>query len=751
MRHIEYNPSTGALATDVVLAGVANSVAISLLQDPDASGVRAFVHTMNTNAVRVVRFSSAGAVLTDDLAEALGALAFSATGILSAGGANWNIVYDVIGNTIRIQNKTGGVVGTASNFQGATTWSGTFIAAQAWRDPNVSGWSFLLGTAPSGSTDPQNCYTEMLMPLGTGTVGIPVSSPVQMAASSTSSYSPFQVVRTAAYKFSTVLPVQVVYENNAGTIVRHYSLDLFEQTYLTNADNAANVTSQPVQWRSSALVPAGQLSFYDGGTLKPLGTRVPPRQVAVTPSTGAGALTLLKQYGYIWVIEQIDADGNTWRSPPSVPLLLTLTGTQNTNTVTMSSWALEPATQYRASLYRTSGNTSLYRRIYSTLFLAGPDVVYVDLIADTAQGAGEALYTTGEIPNILTPPASMVALALDRAWIVNREYPTELSYSKQLRPGRLPEFNDEMLHDLDDEYGDLTAIAGCDDKVVAFKESAVYTVAGQGLDDSGAGQGYTVTRIATDMGAIIGSPVLSLGNEVFFVSKRGISSVNAAGGVAFIGSPVDLYLNQPQLATRETVRAIVYSRKWNEVRFVTNASVLVYNRTFEIWSRWVGGLATGSPLAHSLMVGDTQYIFREDGKVFVEGGTSQFTDGATAFPGYVRSPYMVPAGSDGRLRLYSGRAKAVRTAGGSPILPVFSLSFDYDDATQIDFDPPSPIPGAELTVNLEAKPHVTRQTCTAFAEQITFPAGDNTWRIQRWGAVIGIEPGYSRNAQKWSE
>lgn len=750
VRVIEYNPTTGAVAVDVAIGGLTASK-VFLMADASAaaSGVRFLGATFATPTTRVLRLDSAGAVLTNDQAEAVESSVI--TGVGATAGAEWYIVYRTVAGVLRAQSKVGGVVGAA----GSLFPSSATIDSQAWSEGNSM--HFLAGLHSTNVDDPQDTWVELLMPLNGGFGGssaIPISVVASLAAGTVPlSHGIAQVVRTATYKFSTVLPVQVVYEDNAGVIVRNYSLDLFEQTMLTNADNAQNITSQPVPWRNSSLVPTGHLALFDAGALVQIGTQTPPPQLSLVASTGAGALSLLKQYGYIAVVEQIDSDGNLWRSPPSEPILLTLTGTQNTVTVTFTNWSIDPSQLYRLALYRTSGNTSLYRRIYSQVIGWGAlaTIVYVDLIADTAQGQGQALYSTGEIPNIITPPASMVTLALDRAWIVNREYPTELSYSKQLRPGRLPEFNDEMVHDLDDEFGGITAIVGVDDKLIAWKESAVYTASGLGLDDAGAGQGYTVTRIDSSMGAIVGSPVLGLGKEAYFVSKRGISRVRGDGECEFIGSPVDLYLNQPQLATRETVRAIVYSKKWNEVRFVTNASVLVYNRTFEIWSRWLGGLTTGSPLAHSLMVNDAQWIFREDGKVFVEGDTSQLTDGATAYSGYLRSPYMTPAQTEGRLRLYQARALAQRTAGGSPILPRLSVFFDYDDGTQIDFGPPSPVPNAAGSYLFAGKPNVKRQTCNSFAEQITFPAGDNTWRIERWGAVVGIKPGYSRNAQQWSE
>jgi len=746
VRFIEHNPTTGALSTDVAIGGL-TAYKVFLMSEPEASGVRLLGATYSTPTTRVLRLTSAGAVLTNDQAEAVESTAI--VGVSTAAGADWSVVYQTAAGVLRAQTKQGGVVGTPGTLPPGT------IDSQAWSDPSTQGFRFLMGLHSASATDPQDTWVEMYLPTTPG--GAAFAQPASVVASLAAGTVPVshgiaQVVRTAAFKFSSVLPVQAIYEDNAGTIVRSYSLDLFEETLLTNADNAANITSQPVAWRNSSLVPMGCLAQFDAGSLVPIGTPTPPRQATVVPSTAGGALSLLKQYGYRWVIEQLDSDGNLWRSPPSEPILLTLTGTQNTVTVTFINWAVDPRILYRCALYRTAGSTSLYRRIYSTTFAVGTgNVVYVDLISDIAQGAGEALYATGEIETIVTPPPSMVALALDRAWVVNREYPTELSYSKQLRPGRLPEFNDEMVHDLDDEFGGMTAIVGVDDKLIAWKESAVYTVSGQGLDDAGAGAGYTVTRVASDMGAIVGSPVLGLGTEAYFVSKRGISRVRGDGACEFIGSPVDLYLNQPQLATRETVRAIVYSKKWNEVRFVTDASVLVYNRTFEIWWRWVGGLATGSPLARSVMVNDAQWIFREDGKIFVEGDTTQLTDGATGYDGYLRSPWMTPAQSEGQMRLYQARALAQRTAGGSPILPRMSVFFDYDDATQIDFGPPSPVPATAGMYSFAGKPHVTRQTCNAFAEQIRFPAGDSTWRIERWGAVVGIKPGYSRNAQQWSE
>lgn len=743
---LEYNPATGALATNTVVGGL-TAYLVRLLADPDASGVRFIAASFSTPTTRVVRCDSAAAVLSNDQAEAIESTMIS--GVASNAGANWNIIYRTTTPNLRIGNKTAGVVATAA-FQGSATWgTSAFVDSQAWREPNISGWSVLLGLHSQDPADPQDTWVEMFMPIGASSAAaVPVSTPVPLSASA-SGLQTYQVVRTAPYRFSFALPVQVVYEDNAGAIVRHYSIDLFEQTYLTSADLAGNATGPPVPYGQSAFFPTGQVSFYDGGILRPLGTRTPPRILTVTPSVAAGLLTGSAQYQYLAVIEQIDADGNVWRSPPSEPTILTMSAAQNTNTIVYSSWALEPNLYYRLVLFRTAADGSAFRRIFSKLFAAGPAVTYVDLLSDDQIIDGDFVYTTGEIPTAITPPASALALSGGRQWLIDADYPNETRYSKKLRPGRLPEYNDVMVATYVDEFGPFTNVADLDGKTLLFKAGAVYLATGEGLDDAGGGTDFVIDRIATDMGAIVGSPVFAIGQEAYFVSERGICKVAVGEAPSFIGSPVDRFLHQPQIQTPETARAIVYVPKWDEIRFVTNASVLVYNRTFAIWTRWVGGLATGSPLAHSVVIGGRQWVIREDGKIFVEGDASQLTDGTVDFPGYLRSQWVTPANADGRLRLYRGRAKAIRTAGGSAILPQLSLFFDYDEDNRIDFDPPAPILGTDLSVDLEGSPHVTEQTCSAFSEQITFPSGDNTWRIERWSAVVGIKPGFARNVQQW--
>lgn len=748
---MEWNPATASLATNVSLA-VNSLAALALLSDPDASGVRFIGLSNTTPSTRVLRVTSAGAITTNDQVEAT--QSYQITGVADNAGADFYVVYARSTGALRLNSKASGVVGTAVNFQLAAVWpdASASIDSEGWREPGKYGWSFLLGLHSLNASDPQDTWIEMLMPTGgINGIGQPIATMEPLAAGGQPSVvtnNLYQVVRTAPNHFMMGLPVQVIYEDNAGTIVRHYSADIFEKTYLTSADDASDKMGRPVPYRSTAFVPGGQLTFYDGGTLTPLGTRYPPRAPTVTPSTAGGALTPASQYEYVAVVEQVDGDGNVWRSPPSEPVLVTMGATDNTNTVVFSSWELETLRQYRLALFRSAADGSSPRRWYSQLFTAGANVTVVDTFADAVVDKGEVLYTEGETPTAITPPAYLAWLADDRLFTVNPEYPTEVSYTKNLRPGRLPEFTEVGVVDVDDEFGGVTGGGMLDDKIVVFKRNAVYFLQGSGFTDSGSGDNYTSTLITSDVGAIAGSPIVSAGDKLYFVSERGLMKLDKQGNVTWVGEPVDQYLHQPLVQTPETVFDGCFVPSANEVRFLTTNYILVHNLTFDYWVRW-----TLSGFRRCLVVNGAMVMFRNDGTVWREGDQTQLTDQGTDFTGIIRSPWMRPSpgisgaaptntsttGQQG-MRLYEGRVIYTRTAGGGPVNLTGRLYANNDDAQVQEFAGAS-IDGLTLSGAASMKPLAKIQKCTAFSAELVLPSGDVTVRVDGFAAVIGVRNG----------
>lgn len=756
---VEYDFANDTIVSDVtIVQNAANFLA--LLEDPDASGNRLIAVGSSVPDVRVLTVTSTGTLLSNVQADTVAAARI--TGVAFESGAGWFTLIQAVTGSIRFAKRRGGsitagvaIAGDSPGVAAATFYS---LETHMWREPGQNHVGVVVGIHSGSTPDPQDSYLEATIDEANSRLSwqVPIN---QLDAPARITGSMPRWARTATNERRAILPRIYRIDRSGSALSRQLVFDDV-RLFAPSVGSVENVGA-PAAFGDSAYVPGGALAVVNPSapTVQlPLGMAVLPFAPTLTPSVAGGALTLLKTYGYQVVIKVTDGTGREWRSPPSEITSVALTGGQNTILVESPVSNLDDDKQRTVEIYRTAGNTSDFRRVYDATYPPGTAITsgglskisFGDTLADTAQAQGEFIYTTGELPTAPTPPAKHVAVALGRMFLARADRRT-VRYSKTLRANRLPEFPDEMELDLDDEFGDVTGMIGLDDKVVVYKAGAVYVISGQGLDDAGGGSDFNVVRVASDKGAIVGSPMVGVGSDAWFVSDRGICTINAANQTDFVGGAVDLFLHQPQLQAQETIRAAVYSSSRDEVRFVTNGSVLVLNRMFGIWSRWVGGLVTGSPLARSIMVGGRQWIIREDGAVFVEGDSSQLTDGATDFEGFLRSQWVIQAGPEGRMRLYRARVLATRAPGGTPILPQLSVFFDYDDATRVDFDPPAPLDPADLAVRLEGAPRVQRQTCNAFSEMMTFPASDTTWRVERWGAVVGVAPGYQRltSSEQW--
>jgi hypothetical protein len=757
VRFIEFNPSTGALATDTTLAAVSCANCLSLFHDPDASGLRMVANSHTTPTTRVQRVNSAGAIQSDDQVENIASSQIA--GIATTAGADWSVVYRRSSDgQLRYNNKSGGVVGTAGLVQNNS--HALELDSQMWSEPVTAGVNsetrYLVGLHSNTTADPQDTWVEVAFSgkgQSSGNIFDPRASlvPLQGAASLTAvAASLYQVVRTGSRTAAFALPVLSHYTNDAGTISRRYSIDVFEQRLLIGSDigSAAGINIGPALdfLGRTTMFPGGVCCYSDEGWIRNLGTYFRPPIPTLSQSAG-GALTLLATYGYRLTIEAHDEDGRIWRSPPSPPVFVTLTGANNRVVVDISRYAnwtaiQERGRQFRLVFWRTAANGSQYRR-YKTLDVS-TGTTYNDDAADSAIINGEVLYTAGELPTALTPAPSHLALFGDRLWAVNRDFRTELACTKRLRPGRQPEFIDAGTVDIDDAFGDITGLASIDDKGVVFKRNAIYFLQGDGLEDNGAGQVHTYAQVTQDYGALPGTPIVVAGDVIYFVSERGVHTIDRGGNIEWVGAGIDQYLGQPQINTPETVFDGCFIPEQNEVRLLTTNYILVHNRTWNTWTRWTGL----SGMRRCAVIAGRMWLFKSDGTVWREGDYTQLTDQGAAITGRIRTAWIRV--NEGQIRLYKGGVVMTRTAGGGSVSPSLGIYFDYDDSTLETFAPSSAIPGAKLLVNGTAQPR--RHRCTAFSYEATLPAGDKTCRMSRWLALIGPKKG-SRNrgaADRWT-
>jgi hypothetical protein len=330
---------------------------------------------------------------------------------------------------------------------------------------------------------------------------------------------------------------------------------------------------------------------------------------------------------------------------------------------------------------------------------------------------------------------------------VNRDYRTELCPTKRLRPGRQPEFINEGVVDIDDDKGDLTGLVSIDGKGLAFKRNAIYFIQGDGLEDDGSGRPHDYVQVSQDIGAIVGSPIVVAGDVAYFVSERGIYSIDRGANIVFAGAGVDKYINQPLVQTPETVYDGCFVPAKNEVRFVTTNYILVWNITFQTWTRWTGL----SGMRRCLVVNGRMVLFKTDGTVWREGDHTQTTDQGAAIQGVIRSAWIRAAGDFGQFRLYRGLATGIRTSGGGSVSPTMQVFADDSDVAAQAWTPQAAIAGATVNVHMEARPQV--QNMSSFSLQITLPAGDNTFRLDKWGAEVGIRGGGAQkrpDSERWA-
>lgn len=744
----EYNPSTNVYVTSAAIAqNCAN--ALVLMQDPDASGTRLIGYSSSVPDVGVIRASAVGAVLTNQNASLDAATQIA--GVAYTGGVDWQIAYQS-GSTVKVIQRAGGSTGVLTSTPNA------FLDSGAWREVGSTIMRAIVGVHDA---DLQSDFFEMgfafestfalghvllepqarLIPLEAGLPSFPASAIPH-------------VVPDGTGKFRTALSRIGFVERQGGAgVTNAISMDQWIFAYPTTGTLASTNIGRPAKVGNRTYIPSGSLLQVDPGIgLVAHGSHTKPPQPALTPSTAGGVLTALATYQYALAYVMIDEDGTRWRSPVGVPQTVTLTGTQNTITVTFSPHFLESdARLMQIELYRTSGNGTVLRKLtiwsdrVRTLRAMALPFTYVDQVADNLIAQAEPIYTTGEQPNALTPPLSHVTYWNGRLWGIDRDVRSRVWFTKKKQDGRSFEFVDAFTLDLSDDKGDLTALEAMDDRLSLFKAGARYVVQGNGPSDAGTGDFPFWDRVESDVGAIVGSPTVSTGTEVYYVAERGIYRSNSAGQTDFIGAPVDQYLHQPQINAPLTIRAASFSSAKNEVRFYADGKVLVYSREFGYWARWTIGL--GAFASAVISRGGTPAVFLTDGSVLSESDTAG-SDNGVAFSGLIRSPWVRAAGEEGRLRIYEGRVLGERTADAVDVQPIFTVFYDFNDSLQETYLPTAQIPPSSI---IRAGARFRRTRASAFSFQLLFPSNDVTTRLESWSAVVAIEagPDKARAAQRW--
>ncbi len=444
-------------------------------------------------------------------------------------------------------------------------------------------------------------------------------------------------------------------------------------------------------------------------------------------------------YYYVYTYEWTDNQGNAFRSAPSIPIPVTTTSNGTSGSVSLSiptlRLTMKVANPVKIVVYRWSVAQQVY---YQTTSITAPtlnattsdSVTFVDTHTDATILGNNILYTTGGVVEDVNAPASNALAIFDtRLWLVNAEDPNVLWYSKQCIEAAPVEMSDlftlfvSPTTATQGSTGPITAITAMDDKLIIFKENAIYYINGSGPDNTGANNQYSQPVFVTStVGCSNQKSIVLMPLGLVFQSDKGIWFLDRSLQTTYIGSAVEKFTQGA------TVLSAVNVPKTNQIRLTLDTGItLMYDYFYNQW-----GTFSGVPCVSSCIFQDMHTFINDSGATYQEI-VGHYLDGS--------SPVLMMF-KTGPLRL--GELQGYQRAYFFYILGTYLsphklqclISYDYEDSpsqsvliSPTNFSPalgsfPSQSPLGQGTPlggpsNLESwRVFLQRQRCMAFGLQI---------------------------------
>lgn len=389
-----------------------------------------------------------------------------------------------------------------------------------------------------------------------------------------------------------------------------------------------NVVSTSAEIGQNLNLSGGFLWSYDGFQPTENGFFVWPEPITVTATTG-GSMSL-QQYFYQVVYEWSDNQGNIFRSAPSVPVTVTLSGGDNAVVVQGPCLRLtyKIDNPVKIVIYRWSVAQQIYYQVTSIQnpLLNNPNVdqfSFTDGKSDAQILGNNILYTTGGVIENIGPPATdLITLFNNRLWLVDSEDRNLLWFSKQVIENTPVDMSDLLTMFIapttasEGSTGPITALSPMDDKLIVYKQNALGYISGIGPDNTGANNGYSdFTLINSVVGCENQNSIVFTPAGLMFQSNKGIWLLGRDLSTQYIGAPVEDY----------TLTSLVVSAlnipSTNQVRFSLDSGVtLMYDYFFGEWSVFTKVPAVSSTIYKGLYtyVNSLGNVFQETPGLYLD-------------------------------------------------------------------------------------------------------------------------------------
>lgn len=179
------------------------------------------------------------------------------------------------------------------------------------------------------------------------------------------------------------------------------------------------------------------------------------------------------------------------------------------------------------------------------------------------------------------PSATIITVTQDRILLAGIPgNPNRIVYSKLRAQGEVASFHDILFVDLPSVGGKITALAFLGENLIVFKENAVYSLPGDGLNNAGLGNNYGPGRVLTsDVGAVNQESVALTPRGLIFKSSKGWYILTYGWQTTFIGFGVTEFDD-------ETVLSALVMESQHQVRILTSSRTIVWDYLVNQWAEW---------------------------------------------------------------------------------------------------------------------------------------------------------------------
>lgn len=275
-----------------------------------------------------------------------------------------------------------------------------------------------------------------------------------------------------------------------------------------------------VQFGKSVYISGSAVRAWDGYELGDAGFQDYPTVTGTAQSTGGG-LTLTGKYFYRVYPIRINAQGERFMGAALTFGPVTLTGSNNKLTLTITTIGATNHSDVVFEVYRTENlGTTFYRDGTVNNDTTVASVSYISQLADsfliTAPGDPHAtgVGQLAELEEFGPIGCTMLAVSGDRLWGAGGQVPPGIvQFSKLYEPGEGAGFDDIAGFQVVDMQGNaITSVHEQGDATVVHQPGRVNVVAGNGPDNFGRG-GFAVPQISLANGAInhAGTVLLPIG------------------------------------------------------------------------------------------------------------------------------------------------------------------------------------------------------------------------------------------------